>query len=29
MCVHEHVKNKPSPLLLVSALEIFIKLYAI
>lgn len=28
MCVHEYVKNKHSPLL-VSALEIFIKLYAI
>lgn len=29
MCVYEYVKNKHSPLLLVSALKIFIKLYAI
>lgn len=29
MCVYEYVKNKHSPLLLVSTLQIFIKLYAI
>ncbi len=29
MCVYEYVKNKHSPLLLVSMLKIFIKLYAI